>query len=134
MGNPHAVVWVSDTQQAPVEVVGPFIEHHALFPQRTNVEFAEIVSPYAIRLRVWERGCGETLACGTGACATAVAAAASGACEREITIHLPGGELLVNWSEDNNHVYMTGDAAFSFSGSIELPKNTSFVRSSGTMS
>lgn len=122
MGNPHAIIWVDDVDLAPVDVTGPFIETHALFPRHTNVEFAEVVDEATIRLRVWERGCGETLACGTGACATVVAAVLAGRAGREVTVELPGGDLSVFWDAVDNHVYMTGGAAFSFSGSIEVPE------------
>ncbi len=121
MGNPHAIVWVDDVDSAPVETVGPLIENHPAFPNRTNVEFAEAVNGEdRVRLRVWERGVGETLACGTGACATLVAATLSCRCGRTGTIELPGGELVIGWGTDG-HVYMTGPAEQVFTGVIELP-------------
>lgn len=120
MGNPHAVTWVDDVEEAPVETVGPFIEHHERFPKGTNVEFAQLIDDRTIRLRVWERGVGETLACGTGACATAVAGTLSCRIGREATIELPGGDLFIRWHE-NEHVYMTGSAAFAFTGVVDLP-------------
>ena len=120
MGNPHVVIWVEDVDQAPVETVGPYLERHESFPKGTNVEFAQLIDDTTIRLRVWERGVGETLACGTGACATSVAGTLSCRIGRESTVELPGGDLGVRWHEDD-HVYMTGSAAFSFSGVIDLP-------------
>ncbi|MRS12411.1 MAG: diaminopimelate epimerase [Actinobacteria bacterium] len=120
MGNPHVVTWVDDVDAAPVETVGPFLEHHGLFPQGTNVEFAEFVDDQTLRIRVWERGVGETLACGTGACAAMVAGVLSCRTGRQATVELPGGELLVRWHE-NEHVYLTGSAAVSFAGTVELP-------------
>jgi diaminopimelate epimerase len=120
MGNPHAIIWVDDLENAPVETVGPFLEHHDRFPQATNVEFAQLIDGARLRVRVWERGVGETLACGTGACATAVAGTLSCRTGRTVTVELPGGDLLVEWRTDD-HVYMTGSAAFSFSGTIDLP-------------
>jgi diaminopimelate epimerase len=126
MGNPHAVVWVDDVDAAPVDTLGPLIETHEAFPRHTNVEFAEFVDPDHIRLRVWERGVGETLACGTGACATLVAAVLSCRTGRQATIELPGGDLLVRWHE-NEHVYLTGSAATSFTGTIDLPEDADDV-------
>ncbi len=120
MGNPHAVLWIDDVDTAPVDTVGPLIELHDAFPKGTNVEFAQFVDIETIRLRVWERGVGETLACGTGACATLVAAVLSCRTGRSATIELPGGELLVRWHE-NDHVYMTGSASEVFAGTIHLP-------------
>jgi len=121
MGNPHAVLWVDDVDTAPVDTVGPLIENHPAFPKATNVEFAQFVDVDTVRLRVWERGVGETLACGTGACATLVAAVLSCRTGRSATIELPGGDLLIRWHE-NDHVYMTGSAAEVFTGTIDLPE------------
>lgn len=115
MGNPHCVVWVDDAENAPVHEVGPVIETHPAFPRKTNVEFAEVVEDGYLRLRVWERGVGETLACGTGACATLVAAVLTCRVGREATVQLPGGELDIRWAEDG-HVYMTGPAEEVYSG------------------
>ncbi len=120
MGNPHCVIWVEDVETAPVHMVGPMIEEHPAFPERTNVEFAQLAGDDAIRLRVWERGCGETLACGTGACATLVAGALGGKTGREATIDLPGGALAVEWNEDSGRVLMTGSAVEVFSGAVPL--------------
>jgi diaminopimelate epimerase len=122
MGNPHAIIWVEDTDAAPVDTVGPFIENHERFPNATNVEFAQLVDDATVRLRVWERGVGETLACGTGACATAVAGTLSCRTGRDAVVELPGGDLHIRWHE-NGRVYMTGSAAFSFAGTIELPED-----------
>ncbi|MCX8006778.1 MAG: diaminopimelate epimerase [Coriobacteriia bacterium] len=121
MGNPHVVIWVDDVDEAPVHTLGPAIETHPAFPKRTNVEFAELVDDTRIRVRVWERGVGETLACGTGACAAVVAAVLSCRTGRSATVELPGGELDVRWHEDD-HVYMTGPATTVYSGSIEVPE------------
>jgi diaminopimelate epimerase len=119
MGNPHAVIWVDDVDEAPVATVGPAIETNPAFPDKTNVEFAQVTDDGAIRLRVWERGVGETLACGTGACAALVAASLAGLVDRDAVIDLPGGELVVRWAEDG-HVYMTGPAEEVFTGVIAL--------------
>ena len=119
MGNPHCVLWVDDTETAPVHELGPVLEDHSVFPNRTNVEFAEIVGENRIRLRVWERGVGETLACGTGACAAAVVGALTLRTDREVTVELPGGELTIRWADDN-HVYMTGPAQEVFSGTLQM--------------
>jgi diaminopimelate epimerase len=121
MGNPHAIVWVPDVDTAPVETLGPRIEVHPAFPKRTNVEFVQAIEDEdRIRVRVWERGVGETLACGTGACAATVAAVLACRAGRVVTVELPGGELTCSWSPDGR-VYMTGPAEEVFSGSIDLP-------------
>jgi diaminopimelate epimerase len=120
MGNPHAVFFVDDVEAVDIEWLGPHLEHSARFPLRTNVEFAQIIAPDRIRLRVWERGVGITRACGTGACATGVAAARRGLTGREVDITLDGGDLHIEWREDG-HVLMTGPAAISFRG--ELPES-----------
>lgn len=121
MGNPHAVIWVDDVDEAPVDTLGPFIETNERFPERTNVEFAQLIDSSTIRVRVWERGVGETLACGTGACAVVVAGTLSVRVGRDATVELPGGDLLVRWHEDQ-HVYLTGSAAVSFTGVVDLPE------------
>jgi diaminopimelate epimerase len=118
MGNPHVVFFVDDVAEVGVRAIGPAIERHPLFPQGVNVGFAQIEAPDLIRLRVWERGAGLTLACGTGACAAVVAAARRGLTERTATVMVDGGELLIEWREDG-HVIMTGPAAVDFAG--ELP-------------
>ncbi|MDR3319867.1 MAG: diaminopimelate epimerase [Desulfovibrio sp.] len=116
MGNPHAVVFVGGTDGIDLPHIGPLFEHHPYFPQRVNAEFAEVLSPVKIRMRVWERGAGETLACGTGACAAAVAAVLNGHTRRTVDVALPGGILHVNWNESDGHVYMSGDATSVFDG------------------
>ncbi len=118
MGNPHAVTFVEDVRNYPVERVGPGVEHHPAFPRRTNTEFIQVVSDREIIFRVWERGAGETLACGTGACAAAVACVLNGKTGREVQVHLRGGDLRIEWSEADNHVYMTGSATEVFSGEL----------------
>jgi len=118
MGNPHVVFFVPDVKAAPVVEVGPLIEHHHLFPERANVGFAEIVSRDRIRLRVWERGVGETKACGTGACAALVAAARRGLTDRKATIELTNGELVIDWRESDGHVLMTGPTEVEFTGTL----------------
>lgn len=119
MGNPHAVVFVEDVDGFDVKRYGPKIENHGLFPRRTNVEFIEVLDAGRIRMRVWERGAGETMACGTGASAAGVAAVLKGFTGRRVSVILTGGELLIEWEEDN-HVYMTGPASEVFEGSMEL--------------
>ncbi len=115
MGNPHGVVFVDRIEDVPFETLGPELEKHSMWPDRANIEFLQIISPSEARMRVWERGTGETLACGTGACASAVAAALTGRCGREVTIHLRGGDLHIRWA-DNGHVMMTGGATEVFEG------------------
>lgn len=119
MGNPHVVLWVDDIDTAPVGELGPIIENHPMFPNKTNVEFAQVVGDNRIALRVWERGVGETLACGTGACATAVVGALTLRTDRDVTIELAGGELEIRWAEDD-HVHMTGAAEEVFSGTVVI--------------
>ena len=116
MGNPHAVCFVEDPDTAPVTTEGPVVEHHADFPERINVEFVKVENRGHLRMRVWERGTGETLACGTGACAAAVAACLNGLCGRSVAVTLPGGTLQIEWSEDDGHVYLTGPATFVYDG------------------
>lgn len=122
MGNPHAVTWVDDVGTAPVESAGPLLESHDLFPARVNVEFAQALSRERVRLRVWERGVGETLACGTGACATVVAGVLTGRLDRRATVELPGGELIICWDSDGR-VWMTGPASEVFRGVLEIPED-----------
>jgi diaminopimelate epimerase len=119
MGNPHAVVFVDKTSGFPVSTIGPIIENHELFPNRTNVEFVEVLSPDEINMRVWERGAGETLACGTGACAAAVAGILHQKLHDKVAIHLLGGDLQVAW-KDHNRIFMTGPAEIVFEGKINL--------------
>jgi len=119
MGNPHCVLFVEDIDKAPVRELGPRLERHPIFPNRTNVEFVEVVSPSELRMRVWERGAGETLACGTGACASLVAANLLGKAGRRAVVHLLGGDLLVEWREDG-HVHLEGPAEEVFRGEVDL--------------
>ncbi|MCJ7855826.1 diaminopimelate epimerase [Lachnospiraceae bacterium NSJ-143] len=116
MGNPHAVTYVDNVMEFDVEKYGSIIEMDKRFPNRVNVEFAERVSDKLIRMRVWERGTGETWACGTGTCACVVASVLKGICERKTTVELKGGNITIEWNKENNHVYMTGPARFSFDG------------------
>jgi len=118
MGNPHYVIFTDDVEQ--VGVMGPVLENHPAFPQRCNIEFAHVMEDGSIRTRVWERGSGITMACGTGACATAVAAAVTGRRGRQLRIVMDGGALEIEWRESDNHVYMTGPAAFVFDGVAEV--------------
>jgi diaminopimelate epimerase len=120
MGNPHAVIVVKDVQAVPLANVGPVIEKHRMFPNRTNVEFIQINNRKNITVRVWERGSGETLACGTGASASAVASSLLGLTDRKVNVHLLGGKLTIEWSAKDNHVYMTGPAAEVFDGAINI--------------
>jgi diaminopimelate epimerase len=119
MGNPHAVTIVENVYEFPVSFYGPLIENNQVFPKRTNVEFVEVVNSHEVKVRVWERGSGETLACGTGASAVVVATNIKGISDRVLTVHLQGGDLLIDWAEDN-HVYMTGTATKVFEGVIEI--------------
>ena len=121
MGNPHAVVFVDEITDHQVLVDGPVLEVSPIFPKRANIEFAEVLDRSHIRMRVWERGSGETLACGTGACATAVAAVLNNLADREVTLHLLGGDLHIRWDKATNHVMMTGPAAFVCDGVFYRP-------------
>jgi len=116
MGNPHVVIFEDQVDQLDLAKIGPKVEHHPLFPNRTNTEFVQILSPDHLKMRVWERGSGETLACGTGACAATVASVLNGKAERKVTMELTGGTLFIEWSEADNHVYMTGPATTVFEG------------------
>ncbi|MDQ8733458.1 diaminopimelate epimerase [Paenibacillus sp. LHD-38] len=118
MGNPHCVIYVDDAVNFDLNTWGPKLETHPLFPRKINVEFATVNSRSQTDMRVWERGAGPTLACGTGACATVVASVLNGATDRMATVSLKGGDLLIEWNESDNHVYMTGPAAVSFRGSL----------------
>ncbi len=119
MGNPHAIIVVDDLSNFPVTYYGHMIENHSIFPKRTNVGFIKVLNPAEITMRVWERGCGETMACGTGASAAAVVSNIKGLTGENVTIHLLGGDLFIEWADDN-HIYMTGPAAEVFEGTIEL--------------
>lgn len=120
MGNPHAVIFVDDVEQINLEKRGRGIETHAMFPEKTNVEFIQIIHRNELKMRVWERGAGETLACGTGACAAAVAACLNGKTSNRILVHLKGGDLHIEWDKINNHIYMTGPAELVFTGRIKI--------------
>jgi len=123
MGNPHCVLFVPSTADAPVTTLGPRIESDPFFPRKVNVEFIEVLgaAPASrLRMRVWERGSGETAACGTGACAAAVAAVLTGRARREVDVELLGGDLHIEWRDADDHVYMTGSATEVFSGEIEI--------------
>ncbi|MDY3032150.1 MAG: diaminopimelate epimerase [Clostridia bacterium] len=120
MGNPHAVTFIDDTDSLEIEKIGPKFENHELFPRRINTEFAQIVDRGTIKMRVWERGAGETLACGTGACATLVAAALSDFVDDEADLKLIGGTLHIKWDKEENNIYMTGPAEFVFDGTVTI--------------
>lgn len=115
MGNPHCIIFLQDWQELDFEHFGPLLEKHERFPRKTNVEFVKVEGPEELTMKVWERGAGPTLACGTGACASLVASVLNGKTGRRTTIHLPGGDLFIEWSEDE-HVYMTGPATYAFEG------------------
>lgn len=120
MGNPHCIIMVENAKEFPVTTVGPKIEHHSYFPKRVNVEFVHKLGKNHLFQRTWERGAGETMACGTGACAVAVASHLNGITDREVTIDLLGGKLFIRWDEKTNHVFMTGPAVETFHGSIVI--------------
>jgi diaminopimelate epimerase len=119
MGNPHCITFVEDVEAIDLEKIGPLFEHHPLFPARTNTEFLQVVRPDYIKMRVWERGAGITLACGTGACASLVAAVLNGKADRQATIELPGGPLQIEWAEDDR-IFMTGPATRVFTGTVTV--------------
>lgn len=122
MGNPHCVIFMEeDVRNLNLEAIGPDFENHERFPKRINTEFVNVLDNQTLRMRVWERGSGETLACGTGACATAVAAMLNGHVQKEVTVHLLGGDLKIQWDGGDASVYMTGSATTVFDGIIELP-------------
>ena len=121
IGNPNYVIFVDDINQVELEKIGPGLEFHSRFPQRCNIEFAQVLDEGHVRMRVWERGSGITMACGTGATATLVAAALTGRTNRKAQIIMDGGNLDIEWRESNNHVYMSGPAAIAFEGDVELP-------------
>lgn len=122
MGNPHYVIFVDDVENMDITTLGKILEREKTFPQRCNIEFAQPVGQGKLRTRVWERGSGITMACGTGACATAVAAAKLGVSGKHSVIAMDGGDLDITWNPSDNHVYMTGPAAFAFEGEIDLPE------------
>lgn len=120
MGNPHAVTYIEDVKGLDIEKIGPKFEHHPCFPDRVNTEFVRVLDRKTVEMRVWERGAGETMACGTGACAVAVASILNGYTEDEVTVKLLGGDLKIYWDRKENLVYMTGPAEVVFEGTIEV--------------
>ena len=120
MGNPHAVIYVDDAASFDLGTWGPKLEVHPLFPRKVNVEFATVVDRGHVDMRVWERGAGPTLACGTGACATLVSSVLNGVTDRSAWISLKGGDLYIEWNEEDNHVYMTGPAQVVYTGSVDI--------------
>ena len=121
MGNPHAIIFMNNVKDLDIEAIGPYFENHTVFPKRTNTEFVEVLDRNTVNMRVWERGSDETLACGTGACATTVACILNDKTENEVTVHLLGGDLKIRWDREVNQVYMTGPATVVFDGEITLP-------------
>ena len=121
MGNPHAVTFIEeDVKKFPVENIGPKFENHPMFPDRVNTEFVQVLNRHEVNMRVWERGSGETFACGTGTCATVVACVLNGLTDDEVTVHLLGGDIFVKYDRQNNTVWMTGPAAIAFEGTIDI--------------
>jgi len=120
MGNPHAVVFVADTKHLAIKDVGPCFENHKAFPNRTNTEFVQFISSKEINMRVWERGAGETWACGTGTCASVMACILNGYTDDTVLVHLLGGDLLIEYDRETNHIFMTGPATTVFDGEIEI--------------
>ncbi len=120
MGNPHCIIYVDDLNSVPLSEWGPQVETHEMFPEKTNVEFVRVANEEELEAVVWERGAGITLACGTGACAILVASVLNGRSKRKAMVRLPGGELLIEWNQEDNHVYMSGPAVEVFSGIVEL--------------
>ena len=118
MGNPHCITFVDDVEAISLESIGPQFENHPAFPQRINTEFIQVTSRDYLKMRVWERGAGITLACGTGACASLVAGVLNDKCDRAATVELPGGNLYIEWSEVDGRVYMTGPATLAFTGKL----------------
>lgn len=121
MGNPHAIIFMNNVKDLDIAAIGPYFENHTVFPKRTNTEFVEVLDRNTVNMRVWERGSDETLACGTGACATTVACILNDKTESEVTVHLHGGDLKIRWDREANQVYMTGPATVVFDGEITLP-------------
>lgn len=119
MGNPHCIVFTGSLEDIQLSAAGRLLETHYVFPKKTNVEFVQILNPNEVRVKVWERGAGETLACGTGACAVAVAGVLNLLTARKVTVHLAGGDLEISWNEHDNHVYMTGPAEAVFTGDYQ---------------
>ena len=123
MGNPHAVVFTDDLSDTNVLGYGPILECADIFPNKSNIEFVDVINREEVNMRVWERGSGETFACGTGACATAVAGVSKGLTDRKILLHLKGGDLMVEWDEVTNHVFLTGGAEFICDGIFYIPQH-----------
>ena len=121
MGNPHAIIFMNNVKDLDIAAIGPYFENHTVFPKRTNTEFVEVLDRNTVNMRVWERGSDETLACGTGACATTVACILNDKTENEVTVHLLGGDLKIRWDREANQVYMTAPAPVVFDGEITLP-------------
>lgn len=121
MGNPHAIIFMNNVKDLDIAAIGPYFENHTVFPKRTNTEFVEVLDRNTVNMRVWERGSDETLACGTGACATTVACILNDKTENEVIVHLLGGDLKIRWDREANQVYMTGPATVVFDGEITLP-------------
>ena len=120
MGNPHAVVFVDDVKEFPLNEVGPYFENHKRFPNRTNTEFVQVVDRNHIKMRVYERGTGETLACGTGCCASAVACVLNGLTDTKVYVEVLGGVIYIEWDREENQIYMTGPAVTVFEGEIDV--------------
>ncbi len=120
MGNPHAVVFMDDVKNMDIEAIGPYFENHERFPKRVNTEFVKIIDDDNVEMRVWERGSGETLACGTGCCATVVACVLNGLTNNKVTVHVLGGKLLIEWNREENTIYMTGPATTVFEGEVDI--------------
>jgi len=120
MGNPHAVIFVNDLSLVDIEAIGPMVENHPRFPEKTNVEFIEVISDSRIKMRVWERGAGVTLACGTGACAAVTAAHLTERVGRQVRVHLDGGDLDISWDDSSGHIFKTGPAQAVFKGTVEI--------------
>lgn len=120
MGNPHCVLFVDDVNTVPIEKIGPKFENHSIFPNRANIEFIQILNKNEMNMRVWERGSGETWACGTGACAAVVACVLNGKTARDVKVHLKGGDLSIHWDEKIGSVFMQGPAEFVFDGTVEI--------------
>ncbi len=120
MGNPHAIIFMNNVKDLDIAAIGPYFENHTVFPKRTNTEFVEVLDRNTVNMRVWERGSGETLACGTGACASLVATVLNGMCDIDATLHLLGGDLNISWDTESGNVYMEGPATTVFTGTIEI--------------
>ena len=120
MGNPHAITFIENTDDLEIETIGPKFENNPIFPDRVNTEFIQVLDRNTVKMRVWERGSGETFACGTGACATVVACVLNGLTDNKVTVKLLGGDLFIEYNREENTVYMTGPAKVSFTGKIEV--------------